>query len=160
MSERTTQREIAIIRDQLERLRKADAGTVTGTFTPEYSGSTSTGTYTYSVQAGYYTRVGNRCLFSLSIAAATRPVAPTGNAWIVGLPFTSASDANSHSAVSLDTIDQVTLGGTVIQLTARVPPSGTRIEFIAVIATGSLFLDATALTATAFLRVAGHYMIA
>lgn len=131
----------------------------TGTFTPSYSGSTGTGTYTYSTQDGFYTRIGNRCFFNLSIAAATRTVAPTGNAWIVGLPFTSDATANSHSAVSLDTIDQVTLGGTVIQLTARVPPSGTRIEFIAVIGTGSVFLDSTALTATAFLRVSGSYMI-
>jgi hypothetical protein len=133
---------------------------VDGTFTPGYEGSTGAGTFTYSVQAGFYTRVGNRCFFNLSIAAATRPGAPSGNAWIIGLPFTSASTANSHSAVAIDTVDQVTLGGTTIQLTARIPPNSTRVEFVEVIAAGSTLLPATSLTATAFLRVAGHYMIA
>jgi hypothetical protein len=131
-----------------------------GTFTPGYQGSSTAGSWTYSVQAGFWTRIGNRCFFNVSIAAATRPGAPTGNAWIIGLPFTSAADSNSHAAVAIDTADQVTLGGTTIQLTARIPPNGTRVEFVEVIAAGSTVLPATSLTATAFLRVAGHYIIA
>jgi hypothetical protein len=131
-----------------------------GTFTPGYQGSGTFGSWTYNVQTGFYTRHGNRCLFDINIQAATRPGAPTGNAWIIGLPFTSLSTANSHSPVTLDTIDAVTLGGTTIQLTARIPPNSTRIEFTEIIAAGSTLLPATSLTATAFLRVAGHYMIA
>ena len=155
---------LRMLYDNEARLRQTETKEVpiytTGTFTPGYEGSATAGSWTYAVQAGFYTRVGNRCLFNLNINAATRPGAPTGNAWIIGLPFTSDATSNSHSAVTLDTIDQVTLGGTTIQLTARIPPNSTRVEFVEVIAAGSALLAATALTATAFLRVSGHYMIA
>ncbi len=132
----------------------------TGTFTPVFQGTGTAGSWTYNVQAGFYTRIANRCLFNLSINAATRPVAPTGTALIVGLPFTSLATGNSHSPVALDTIDQVTIGGTTIQLTARVPNGQSYIEFIEIIAAASAVLPATSLTATAFLRVSGHYPIA
>lgn len=134
-----------------------------GTFTPAYEGTGTAGSWTYSVQAGFYTRIGNRCFFNLSLTAATRPGAPTGNGVIVGLPFTSDATTNSHSAVTLDTIDAVTLGATNVMLTARIPPNTTRIDLIEVLGTAPTvagFLAATGLSATATIRVAGHYMIA
>lgn len=130
-----------------------------GTFTPTFQGSGTAGAWTYSIQTGFYTRIGNRVLFNLSIAATVRGGAPTGDAWIVGLPFNSNSTANSHSPVSIDTLSAVTIGGTTIQVTARVPPSATRVELVEVIAAGVALLPATSLTATAFIRVAGSYMI-
>lgn len=157
----TLQRQIQAQQDVLERLRKADAGAASGTFTPGYQGSLTNGSWTYNIQVGIWVRLpGNLCWFTLNIQAATRPGAPTGNAWVIGLPFGSSTTSNSHTAVSIDTVDQVTLGGTTIQLTARIPPSSTRVEFVEVIAAGSALLPATALTATAFLRISGTYMIA
>ena len=131
-----------------------------GTFSPDFQGSGTPGTWTYNVRSGFYTRIGNRCFFNFSINAATRPGAPTGSARITGLPFTSNTTGNSHSPVTLDTIDQVTLSGT--QLTARVPNGQSYIEFIEIPVGGgaSAVLPATAWTATAFMRVSGHYMIA
>ncbi len=158
----TVQRQIQDLQDSLERLRKADAPGVVGTFTPQYEGLTGPGTWTYSVQTGFYTRIGNRCFFNLSITATARSVAPTGGALISHLPFTSDATANNHSPVVLDTIDSVTLTGTIVMLTARIPPGKTYMEFIEVLGTApsaAAALAATAFSATATIRVSGHYMI-
>lgn len=133
-----------------------------GTFTPSFEGTGTAGSWTYSVRTGFYTVIGGRCFFNLSLTAATRPVAPTGSGVIVGLPFTSAADANSHGPCALDTIDAVTLSGTIVQLTARIPPGTTRIELVEVLGTAPSaagLLAATGLSATATIRVAGNYML-
>lgn len=133
-----------------------------GTFVPTYLGTGTAGVWTYSAQAGFYTRIGNRCFFNLNITAATRPTPPTINARIVGLPFTSDATANSHSPVSLDTVDALTLSGTDVMLTARIPPGAAYIEFIEVLGTAptaAAALLATAFSATATMRVSGSYMV-
>ncbi len=135
---------------------------VTGTFVPSYEGTGTAGVWTYSVRTGFYTRIGNRCFFNLSLTAATRPTPPTGSGVIVGLPFTSDATANSHSPVALDTIDSVTLSGTIVMLTARVPAGATRIDLIEVLGTAPSVagaLAATGLSATATIRISGHYMV-
>jgi hypothetical protein len=59
-----------------------------GTYTPTVVGSVTTGTGTYSIQAGSYTKIGNRVDFTtvLSWSAHTG----TGNLIISGLPFTQS----------------------------------------------------------------------
>lgn len=134
----------------------------TGVFTPAYEGLTTPGAWTYTVQAGFYTRIGNRCFFNLSLTAATRPSGPVGAGLIVGLPFTSAADANSHNAVVIDTIDAITLTAGIVQLTARIIPGVTYIQFvenIGVAPCAASLLAATGFSATATIRVAGHYML-
>ncbi len=156
------QRQIQDLQDNLERLRKADVGGAVGTFTPQYEGFTTPGTWTYSVQAGFYTLISGRCFFNLSLTATARTVGPTGAALISHLPFTSNATANSHSPVVLDTIDAVTLSGTIVQLTARIPPNKTYIEFIEVLGTGPSAagqLAATGFSATATVRVSGNYLV-
>lgn len=132
-----------------------------GTFVPIFQGSGTPGTWTYAVQAGFYTRIGNRVLFSLSINAATRPGAPTGTARISGLPFTSNAAANSHSVVSLS-YDALTLSATIVQLIGQIPNSAAYIEFLEPLGTAPVatnVLAATGLTATAFIRASGSYMV-
>lgn len=157
------QRQIQELQATLEVLRKADTAMyTTGTFTPTFSGSATAGAWTYSTQAGFYTQIGNRIFFNLSIAAATRTSVPSGDAWIVGLPTNSNATANSHSAVCVDTISGFTLTGTIVQLTARVPPSATRVELVENIGTApsaASLLAATAIGATAFIRVSGTYLL-
>lgn len=134
----------------------------TGVFTPAYEGLTTPGAWTYTIQAGFYTRIGNRCFFNLSLTAATRPSGPVGAGLIVGLPFASAADANSHSAVTIDTIDAITLTAGIVQLTARIIPGVTYIQFvenIGIAPSAAALLAATGFSATATIRVAGHYMI-
>lgn len=157
---------LRMLYDNEERLKQTETKEVpiytTGTFTPQYEGFVTAGSWTYSVQNGFYTRIGNRCFFNLSLTAATRPGAPAGAALISHLPFTSDATANSHNVVTLDTIDSVTLTGTIVQLTARIPPGKTYIELIEVLGTAPSAagaLAATGLTATATIRASGHYMI-
>jgi hypothetical protein len=157
--------------DQLARdLRKPlapyflslQSGYEQGTFTPQYEGLTTPGSWTYSVQTGFYTRIGHRCFFQLSLTSGSRPVAPTGAALISQLPFTSAADANSHSPVVLDTIDAVTLTGTTMMLTARIPPNKTYIEFIEVLGTAPTAAGqmlATGFGTASTVRVSGNYIV-
>ncbi len=133
----------------------------TGTFTPTFQGSGTAGVWTYAIQAGFYSRIGNRVFFNLSINAATRPTPPTGTARITGLPFTSSATTNSFSTVTL-TFDALTLSGTIVQLMAQIPPSTIYMEFLEALGTAPVatnVLAATGLTATAFVRVNGFYMV-
>lgn len=163
---------LRILNDNEERLRQtetkevpADSGFSSfyakGTFVPVYQGSGTAGTWVYSVQTGFYTRIGNICFFTLSVAVSSRSVAPTGTARIINLPFTSLSTTNSHSAVSLDTIDAYTLSGTITQLTARIPNGVTYIELIEVLGTAPTTASALAATGfgtASFIRCSGHYI--
>lgn len=148
------------------RLRQTETKEVpqfaTGTFTPAFAGVGGGATWTYTLAAGFSTRIGNRCFFNLSITVSARAGVPIGGALITGLPFTSASDANSYSAVAIDTIDSITLSATCVQLTARIVPSSTQIQLIENLGTAPCVagvLAGTALSATATIRVAGSYMV-
>jgi hypothetical protein len=132
-----------------------------GTFTPVFAGTGTAGTWTYSVQTGFYSRIGNRVLFNLNVAAATRPGVPTGNATITGLPFTSNATANNNQPCSLE-VSGLTLSGTNTMLMARVAASQTRIDLTELLGTApgtAGFLAATGLTATAQVEISGQYML-
>jgi hypothetical protein len=134
-----------------------------GTFTPGFAGVSGGATWTYTIAAGFYTRIGNRCLFNLSITVSARAGVPIGGALITGLPFTSASDANSYSALCLDSIDNMTLSANCTMLTARILTSTTQIQLIENLGSApctAAVLAGTGLTATATIRVSGHYMVA
>lgn len=142
---------------------RGGGGYSTGTFAPTYEGLTTPGVWTYSEQTGFYTRIGNRCFFNLSLIAATRPNVPAGNGLISQLPFTSAATTGNYSPVTIDSIHAITLGATIVQLTARIPPNATYIEFLEVLGTAPTaagFLVSTALSATAIMRVSGNYIVA
>lgn len=133
-----------------------------GTFTPQFEGRSTPGLWTYSEQVGFYTRIGNRCLFNLSLIATARSSVPAGTALISHLPFTSDVTSGCYSPVTLDSIDAITLSGTIVQLTARIPPNATYMEFLEVTGTApsvASFLAATGITAGAVMRVSGQYMV-
>jgi len=91
MAELDTQRQIAVLKDQLERLRKADAGAVSSTWTPTMVGNSTAGVTTYALQQGAWVRVGSLVVVTGTVVwtAATG----TGNANF-GLPFTAANTTN------------------------------------------------------------------
>ena len=60
-----------------------------GTFTPAWAFSTS-GSVTYNIQSGKYTKIGNVVYFQIETQTASIS-SPSGNATITGLPFTSRS---------------------------------------------------------------------
>jgi hypothetical protein len=63
-----------------------------GTWTPVIGGSTGTSGQTYSVQVGYYTKIGKFVSASFYLVLSAKGTI-TGNAQIQGLPFTSDATA-------------------------------------------------------------------
>jgi len=70
-----------------------------GTFTATYYGDTSAGTTTYTAQAGFYTKIGNRVSFQLQIGVSS--ATGTGAIRIGGLPFTLSSATSSSPVFSV-----------------------------------------------------------
>jgi hypothetical protein len=60
-----------------------------GTFTPRIDGTSTTGSGTYSVQTGKYTKIGNVVNFSLAVTWSAHT--GTGNMIVANLPFSAAS---------------------------------------------------------------------
>lgn len=115
------------------------------TFTATFAGSGTTGSWTYSVQSASYVRVGNLVQFWIQLQAATRPVAPTGNARIAGLPITVGTPA----AVIALANDFSGVGATAL----RAVPNGTVIDLY----DGTSALAATSLSASALIYITGSY---
>ena len=60
-----------------------------GSFSPGFSGDSSSGSYGYSRQAGRYTKIGNVVYFQLYVTTNAVNANATGNTLVTGLPFTS-----------------------------------------------------------------------
>jgi hypothetical protein len=69
----------------------------TGTWTPAFSFGGGTTGITYSVQSGYYTKVGNIVTVTGQVEVSNKG-SSTGNALITGLPFTVVNNAGALSA--------------------------------------------------------------
>lgn len=94
-----------------------------GTFTPTITGTTTAGAGTYTAQTGFYTKIGNRVTFQLYLVWTAHT--GTGNLRVSGLPYTSSSQTNSHSAITLRYDDIVTSAGAII--TGYVNPNSTQV---------------------------------
>lgn len=104
---------------------KTPAMTDSGTFTPVFSGTTVAGTPTYSLQTGFYSKVGDVVFFIANVIL-TGLGGATGNAQIGGLPFTAAAGVNWFCncqwgaitfAANYTTVTPVVIGGgTIIAL--------------------------------------------
>ena len=130
-------------------------------FTPLLGGSSTDGTATYTTQFGRYIRMGAVCFFRLTIVGNTRTVAATGDARIGPLPFTAINVTNGHMPVTLDTLNNINLLATTVQLTARIPPNTTYIELIENPDNGAVsLLPAGSWAATTAIRISGWYEIA
>lgn len=128
---------------------------------PLLGGSTGDGTATFTTQFGRYKLMSGLCFFRLTIVGNTRTVAATGDARIGPLPFTSINIANSHTPVTLDTLNNINLLATTVQLTARIPPNTAYIEFVENPDNGAVsLLPASSWAATTAIRVAGWYEVA
>lgn len=85
-----------------------------GTWTPVVAGNTTAGVGTYTVQAGSYTRIGNRVFFNgwVDWTAHTG----TGSTYVDGLPFTVANNNNAYGSVSVTTTAAIALtAGNILQ---------------------------------------------
>ncbi len=72
-----------------------------GTFSPQYSGDSGAGNYSYSRQAGIYTKIGNTVYYSFYITTNVVNANASGNLIITGLPFTSGSNNEHYQAASI-----------------------------------------------------------
>ncbi len=85
--------------------------TDTTAWTPVITGVGSAGVGTYSVQAGFYTRIGNMVFLTATITWSAHT--GTGNMTITGLPFACRNQANYKPEGVLNTIS-ITLPATTI----------------------------------------------
>lgn len=65
-----------------------------GTFTPTIQGSTTPGTQTYTVQSGYYFKIGSLVFVNIYVQMSAKDAATAGNVQIAGLPFTARNTAS------------------------------------------------------------------
>jgi hypothetical protein len=95
----------------------------TGTFTPTVDGSSTAGTGTYALQTGAYTRIGDRVFFNLYLSWSAHT--GTGNMRVNGLPFTSANNNASYSAISVF-LDSATAmsAGNILQMRTILSSTG------------------------------------
>jgi len=127
-----------------------------GTFTPTISGSTTAGSGTYNAQGGLYTKVGN--IVNVQIYINLSAHTGTGNILITGLPFTSASGANSYGSATIGYLDNCTLVASNYPLAfispsvayinlAQSPTGGGALNLVAMDTSFSIMISATYRTA-------------
>jgi hypothetical protein len=70
----------------------------TGSFTPTVYGATTAGTGTYTIQTGFYEKIGSLVHFQIYLTWTA--LDGTGELLVGGLPFSSSSDSNMYTAIS------------------------------------------------------------
>ena len=83
-----------------------------GTWTPVFSGEDTVGTYSYSVQVGYYTKIGNMVTLWFSLFNITTASAGVGSIRITGVPF-SVHASPHRGAVGTLELDNFTFSGSL-----------------------------------------------
>ena len=135
-----------------------------GTFTPGIADLSLDGSgegQTYAVQAGNYTKIGNRVFFSLALAISSLGTLTTSQAAaITGLPFTSSSTANSDSSVSIGLGLLLAIPNAGEAVTGRVRTNSTHIELRLWDGTlGTTNMTVAEVSADGQLMASGHYQV-
>ena len=79
-----------------------------GTFLPTMFGSTAAGSTTYSLQYGYYVKVGKLVHFQIRMTVASSTA--TGHMRVGGLPFVALNDANrGYASINVSYANNITL---------------------------------------------------
>lgn len=120
-----------------------------GTFTPTVIGSVTAGTGTYTRNVGFYTKIGDRVIFTIAIDMTAHT--GSGNMRIAGLPFTSSGVSGDLSYFDA-AASNLTYSG---QLKAYVTGGSTEAQFLSM-ASGSS-LSAVVLDTSCELRLTGVY---
>ena len=128
-----------------------------GTWTPTYNFTGSTGTFSYDIQTGRYTKIGNRVFYSCVIRSTGHSGTATNNLRISTLPFAVLSDSPSGGTCFIISGGNFTTNyGVATQLNTN-----EQIEFYRQVqSSGNSFdpVDATDLTLSGLLiKVEGHY---
>jgi hypothetical protein len=124
-----------------------------GSFTPAMTFNSSATGVTFSVQAGFYTKVGNRVLFEIQITL-TSNGSGVGNNEITGLPFTVLAVNRAAAVTPLSGFSGLTAGATALLI-----GSTTTLWLYGPNTTGATRLTDTNVTDTAAFHVVGHYAV-
>ena len=130
-----------------------------GTWTPTVS-STGGGAATYARQLGYYTRIGNRIFFQITIDLATKGTLAAGDISLTGLPYTSNATVANWSSVAPGICDGFTYPAGANQLTAIVAYNGTTVNMYWLKSGApTVNVKVADISATARINFSGHYII-
>jgi hypothetical protein len=106
-----------------------------GTFTPTATGATTGGTTTYTVQAGFYTKIGRKVTIVIKLGYSA--MTGTGLVNIGNLPFTSANTTSLETVGSVMTQNLNWVGGTY--LSSYIDVNQTILNFYGSADDGALF---------------------
>lgn len=109
-------RRVAALESQLRRPSAEISPTLRGTWTPQFAGQTTPGTFTYATNVGYYRVSAGWCDFYGYLEVSAMTVAPAGDMVISGLPFPSPTFA----PVTLGYINKVNVAAATLQMTAYI----------------------------------------
>jgi len=126
-----------------------------GTFTPVLSDGTNTDA-TYSAQAGFYTRIGNRVLIDIKITL-TSLGSLSGILQIDGLPFPMSTGGDATGSITVGFADMLNIvAGQVVS--GRIDPSQSFIQLgIWSATTGQTNFNSTQMSANGELTIACQY---
>ncbi len=159
-NEREVLQRIKALEQRAQSLNIIERPDSTGVWTPAFVGTTTAGTFTYTVQIGYYTRIGNVVNVWGNIALSAIPVAPTGNVVITGLPFTAQNTANLFGMIGFSYIHNFNYTAAAISLQARVAPGLTFIyPSESFDSGGAVDIPPGAILATTQLVFGGSYLV-
>lgn len=141
-----TERQIRDILDRLERLEKPDIGGVWVAYTPTYLGGTLPGVTTYSVQQGWYWKLGT--LVFVTGALVWTAATGTGNAQI-SLPFVPSATAafrasggvRTNAITFANSAPQLQLSATAAFFTLESPLTNAAPTTVAIEAAGNLLFS-------------------
>lgn len=134
-----------------------------GTFTPELWDSSASGGegQLYTIQVGFYTKIGNRVFFQLRIAISSLgTLTVTDAAYIGGLPFTSSSTTQSFAAAYVGYAIGLDTSAAGQNVGGYVSPNGTYIALKLWDQTGGVTdMLISEVSADGNLMIAGHYFV-
>lgn len=127
-----------------------------GTFEPSIVGTSSAGTGTYSVQKGFYTRIGNVVRFNISLTWSAHT--GTGNMRIAGLPFTASNLGAGFQPVEIVPSEITTPADAVVK--GMIIDNDTKINLYTVLTSGTTTLAALAIDTVGTFWISGTYQVA
>jgi hypothetical protein len=138
-------------------------GYAEGLFTPAIADDNLDGSgegQSYSIQNGFYTKIGNRVFFNFQVTITDLGTLTTGQqAKVVGLPFTSSSASNSDSTISVGFADSLNITANQA-VTGIIAPNVAHINlYLWDAAAGTTAMTLAELSAGGRLIVSGHYRV-
>jgi hypothetical protein len=100
-----------------------------GTWTPTWGGLAVPGVQTYSAQQGYFTRIGRECVARFYMVLTALDPASSGNLLVMGIPFTSSSNANNRSACNVGFWSNISIAAGYTSLGAQIFPGAAYFVF-------------------------------